>query len=111
MDTERGRSEPVWRVLAVGWLAVQASDAGPGRGAEMHLEGPVAAFAQREHGLSPRALRSWPGIGETRALAVARARWEHPEDGPALYLGDVEGVGAATERAVRAWLGRTRAEP
>jgi hypothetical protein len=54
--------------------------------------------------LSPRAMRGWPSIGELRALAIAEARWEHPDEGPPLYLSDVEGIGETSERAVRAWL-------
>ena len=52
----------------------------------------------------PRALRSWPGIGETRALDVAEVRFRHPRGGPPLYLRDVPGIGERTERAVREWL-------
>jgi hypothetical protein len=95
-----GEREPAWRALAIGWLLAQALLA-PGP----VPWGPAAARAPPELALrpSPRALRSWPGIGEARALGIARARWEHPDDGPPLYLSDVPGIGAATERAVGAW--------
>jgi hypothetical protein len=93
--------EPAWRAAVAGWLVAQAilgslPDRAP-RALDPSREGVENAFA-------PRILRGWPGIGEVRALAIARARWEHPDDGPPLYLSDVEGVGEATERAVRAWL-------
>ena len=50
----------------------------------------------------PRELRRLPGIGEARAIAIARLRWER--GGAPLYLGEVPGVGPGTVAAVRAWL-------
>jgi hypothetical protein len=98
-DDGRGGRGAAWQAAAAGWLAAQAilgslSDRGP-RALDPSLGG---------GDLSPRILRGWPGIGEVRALAIAEARWEHPDTGPPLYLSDVEGIGEATERAVKAWL-------
>jgi len=101
--------EPAWRALATGWLLARAllvSGTAP-------LEpGPRAELPLSPGGrMPPRALRSWPGIGETRALEIARARWRHPDDGPPLYLSQVPGIGPTTERAVDAWLGPGGAGP
>ncbi len=54
---------------------------------------------------SPRELRALPGIGETRAVAIARSRFE---DGPIARPEDLEripGIGPATVERVRAVLG------
>ncbi len=54
--------------------------------------------------MPPRELRRLPGVGRTRAIAAARARWEHdPKDGP-LAWSDVDGIGEKTEKRVTAWL-------
>ena len=101
------RGDAVWILLLVGWFAGRALE-GSGRG----CGGPPApsrgtrAFAPDPRSASPRELRRLPGIGETRALAVARARWEHPDDGPPLLLSDVPGIGEASEVAIRRWLER-----
>ena len=53
---------------------------------------------------SPRELRALPGIGETRALAIARSR---REQGPITRPDELErirGIGAATVERVRAAL-------
>ena len=53
---------------------------------------------------SPRELRSLPGIGETRALAIARSRFE---DGPFVRPDELErirGIGPATVERVRSAL-------
>jgi competence protein ComEA len=57
---------------------------------------------------SPRQLRALPGIGETRALAIARSR---REEGPIQGAADLErirGIGPATAGRVRAALGSSR---
>ena len=59
--------------------------------------------------LSPRELRSLPGIGEARAHAIARAAWERGR----LELEDLDSIptiGEGTVDRVRAWLTRD-AEP
>lgn len=51
---------------------------------------------------APRELRRLPGIGESRAIAIARLRWQR--GGEPLFLGDVPGIGESTVAEVRAWL-------
>jgi Helix-hairpin-helix motif len=53
---------------------------------------------------SPRELRGLPGIGETRALAIARSRWEEGPIGKAADLERIRGIGPATAGRVRAAL-------
>ena len=48
----------------------------------------------------PRALRRLPGIGEQRAMDIARLRWERA--GRGLRLSEVPGIGPKTERALEA---------
>ncbi len=58
-----------------------------------------------------RALRRLPAIGDRRANAIVRARWEHdPADGP-LLLDGVRGIGDVTRDGVAAALGARRARP
>lgn len=53
---------------------------------------------------APRELRGIPGVGDRRAVDLARARWLHdPARGP-FRPSDVPGIGPRTERAVAAWL-------
>ena len=95
-------TEAAWVVLLAGWLAGDAAWSTFTRRDPLVQERESAPRDPTR--ASPRELRSWPGLGESRALAVARARWEHPQDGPRLYLSDVPGIGPGTEWAVRQWL-------
>jgi hypothetical protein len=95
-------SEFLWLIFLLGWSGAEASwdwfrrvEPAPG---------PAVEGTPDPREAPPRELRRLPGLGETRALAVVRARWWHPADGPPLYLSDVPGVGSATERAVREWM-------
>jgi len=53
---------------------------------------------------SARELRAVPGLGERRALALVDARWRRGPGDPPLFLGDVPGIGPASEAAVAGWL-------
>ena len=125
----RSGREPTWRLVLLGWLLgqglLEGSSSGPrfdgierlpfpygpatGRPgpASGRPGGPAAPLtAGWGPDLHARELRAWPGIGEARAVEVARARWAHPNDGPPLYLDDVPGIGSGTARAARTWLDR-----
>ena len=54
--------------------------------------------------LSPRELRNFPGIGERRAIAIARARWEHASSPDPLFLDQIEGIGSKTVESVAQFL-------
>jgi competence protein ComEA len=56
---------------------------------------------------SPRELRALPGIGETRALAIARSRHAHGPITSPDELERIRGIGPATVERVRAALERT----
>lgn len=53
---------------------------------------------------SARELRSLPGIGQTRALSIVRARWEGRLTGGLDDLDSISGIGPVTVRAIRAYL-------
>jgi hypothetical protein len=57
-------------------------------------------------------MRRWPGLGEVRALTIARERWLR---GGRIELGDIEslpGIGPGTARAVAEHLrAQTEARP
>ena len=55
---------------------------------------------------SPRELRALPGIGETRALAIARARHAQGPIASPDELDRIRGIGPATVERVRAALAR-----
>jgi len=106
------RAEPLWAWAVVGWLAVQTVLArldvlAPGPAAR-DVAAPSASLAE----MAPRDLRRLPGIGERRAVDVARARWEFdggsgpvpaPQRDP-LRLHDVRGIGPVTAERARLWL-------
>jgi DNA uptake protein ComE-like DNA-binding protein len=54
--------------------------------------------------MSARDLRRLPGIGPTRALAIARARWQEGWRDPASWEA-ISGIGRETVRAIEAALG------
>ncbi|MEE8467157.1 MAG: helix-hairpin-helix domain-containing protein [Planctomycetota bacterium] len=95
--------------MLLGWLSGAALLAGadgpaalPSSAADCTLEcAPLPAPAP-----APRTWRSVPGIGRTRALALARAVWEAGVRDPrSLDLTQVPGVGEVTAARARAWLG------
>ena len=99
----------------VGWLALalgddvrrRAQDELPAAAAR-EAEGLRAREAELDAArMSARALRRLPGVGDTRARAVAEARWSGRSRGAPLpesfSWSAVHGVGPLTEEKVRAW--------
>jgi hypothetical protein len=97
---DRGRPQPVWLLALMGWLAADAVAASLFRGGIEVAESPLPEISR----MSPRQLRRLPGIGEGRAVAIARARWEQGWKPGPLLLSDVPGVGPHTQEQVRSWL-------
>jgi hypothetical protein len=60
--------------------------------------------------MSPRELRRLPAIGPTRALAIAKARWERGLTGGPEAWEDVPGIGPETVRSIRGAMDRWRIE-
>lgn len=91
-----------WAALCLGWLL--GARVLPGRTPLEPSLPPFEALAPDLVGAAPRALRRVPGVGERRALELARARWAHdPSTGP--FDPEVaRGVGPATARALSVWL-------
>jgi hypothetical protein len=76
-------------------------------------EGDLAADREFSR-LGPRELRLLPGIGQTRALAIARERWNGRERGAAGGLADlvrIPGIGPQTQEQVRQWFRRPGRAP
>jgi len=74
--------------------------------------GPEGTDADRETDpdrMSPRELRRLPAIGPTRALAIARARWEIGLIGGPEAWEDIPGIGPETVRAIRGALAASSA--
>jgi len=67
-------------------------------------EGFADADPPRLERASPRELRALPGIGETRALAIARSRFEEGPIANPEQLERIRGIGPATVERVRAAL-------
>ena len=90
---------PAWAFLLAGallasWLAPRAA---PG------VQRPAAREVRLEDA-TVRELRTVPGLGETRALALVEARWRRAHGDPPLFLRDVPGVGPVSAETARAWL-------
>ena len=103
----RPASEPAWVLAAIGWIAGNLPLAPRAEVASVSDAGRPAPHDLTR--MAPRELRRVPGIGEGHAIAIARARWEHPPDAGPLYLDDVYGIGPAIHDRVRAWLDRAGA--
>jgi len=54
--------------------------------------------------MSLRELRRLPGVGQVRALAIARARWDETAARELSVFPRVHGVGPATLARIHAWL-------
>ncbi len=123
MDELRGtagarvRRDGAWAWMLVGALAADAC--------WLHARSPSPFAARLDAGVdpgvpngppeppdparaSPRELRALPGIGEARAIAIARERWEL-RPGHTRALSEVDGIGPVTEGGIRALLDHARA--
>lgn len=112
------RRVPLWAWVVLGWLAGQLARAaarGPVHAnaaalafvrAARERDGPALEGARRARSLDQvcvRELRALPGIDETRALDIARVRWERDWNAGPLRLSAIRGIGPTTETAVAAW--------
>jgi len=105
-------SEPAWPFLVAGYLFGAAVIGVPSR-----IERPatcdvrVPDTARYIDRWSPRELRRLPGIGQARALAIARTRFDEDLHGGVDALERVPGIGPETARRVRAWLAEHTERP
>jgi competence ComEA-like helix-hairpin-helix protein len=103
-------SAPAWTFALAGALVTLALLEQLARGpqeSELRArlpEGFVSADPPRLEHASPRDLRALPGIGETRALAIARSRFEEGPIQKAEQLERIRGIGPVTVERVRAAL-------
>ena len=116
MDPEPKRAT-AWMYVLAGWLLASAQLGS----AQLHIDGseaearmPAGARSPEETDpdrMSPRELRRLPAIGPTRALAIARARWERGLTGGPEAWEDIPGIGPETVRAIRRALETRSAAP
>ena len=129
------RGEPGWIFLFAGWLWATVQLAAPARHFAREAErsarsdawtssagSPSAAprearlatddsrpreIADLEH-MSLRELRRLPGVGQARALAIARARWDATAMRDPAVFPRVPGIGPATVARIHRWFGKSR---
>jgi DNA uptake protein ComE-like DNA-binding protein len=104
-----------WVWLLAGWLVASVRVSPPSIvGESSAIESRIPAREPPSRArvdlarLSPRDLRTLPGIGESRALAIAREGWERGR----LDVGDLDAIpsiGEGTVDRARAWIERTEA--
>lgn len=92
----RDTDAPLW--FCAGILLHAALTGGPDARGATHGTAPTPATPRDPDAFAARELRALPGIGPTRALAVARARWEGLRGGPSAWT-SVPGIGDSTVRA------------
>ncbi len=121
MTRERIGSLPsggsAWVWLLAGWLVAAVRVSAPSiLGDANAIQSRIPARESPSHApvdlarLSPRELRSLPGIGEARALAIARECWERGQL-DVDELDSIPSIGEGTVDRVRAWIERTEARP
>lgn len=95
-------------LFLVGWFVVVLAQAARDRArADVGCHAPSGQPLRLENA-SPRELRRLPGIGEVRALEIARERWLRRGSGEPLDLASLPGIGATTaERVAAAVAGAT----
>ena len=122
METDDPARTPLWAWAVLGWLALAV----PRAWRDARAEPPAGLPASGAPGpgavpdlveLPVQALRCLPGVGDRRAVAVARARWEAgllapsgaPGSARVLPLTAIDGIGPRTAEQVAVWLaGRGR---
>ena len=111
----RGPAAHAWIWFAVGWLTstlliedVERASLGAPR-AETHTALPVEPTPSFER-MTVRELRRLPGIGDARAVAIARARWERGLRGGPRALEELAGIGPATIAGIEAWFAESQSE-
>jgi len=108
LDLERRQSEAAWVLVLIGWMAAQAGSRwSPRAKPDLATPEPGSSRSVASGSLetrSPRDLRALPGIGEVKALAIARERWRLRSTGQALELTALPGIGPKTADAVRRML-------
>lgn len=100
---------PSWFWILLGIFLVRAVPSAPLRQiaeADLHNRLPYMDSGL-EHvnpeTLSTRELRRIPGVGQVRALAIARERWRSERAGEEFVLLDVSGIGPSIAGQIRAW--------
>ena len=106
---------PAWLCLFAGWL-LASTQLGSRRPHPLDLASRIpaplrAAPSPDPDRMPPRDLRRLPGIGERRALAIARARWDQGLRGGPESWDAIPGIGPETVRRVRAFLEPARRDP
>jgi hypothetical protein len=104
-------SVPLWAWAIVGWLGAGTVGAFWTRGAldRMLLEAPVVKEIDWDlETMSPRELRALPGVGKTRAVDLAKARWEAPDEAK-FDMRVVLGIGEVTAKRASEFLSERRA--
>lgn len=105
---------PAWLCLFAGWLLASTQLRQPGP--DLHVvaaraPAPLLAPSLDPDRMPPRDLRRLPGIGERRALAIARARWERGLRGGPEAWDSIPGIGPETIRRIREFLAEAREVP
>jgi len=93
-------------VLAVSVLQTSREQSLAERTRRLTLAAQAPAEARPFTRWSARELRSLPGLGERRAVAIVRARWSGLISGEPDSLDAVPGIGPETVATIRAELGR-----
>jgi len=128
METPRSTSPrpvPAWFWLWLGGLAGdlggRVADASDGRDAALARAVPAIAVGAEgdPRALDPAAISTWtvrelrtlPGIGPARAVAIAEARWSRDRGAGPLPIDAVRGIGPRTWARIDAALSAMRAPP
>lgn len=109
--------DPAWLYVLAGWLLASTQlvdgrrsfDEGEIRGrAPFGALDPPPTDPDR---MGPRQLRRLPAIGPTRALAIARARWEAGLIGGPESWDAIPGIGPQTVRSIRSAIDESGKRP
>jgi hypothetical protein len=91
-----------WRAAAADLAPIRMPEGAPGQALPASAEraAPGSSRALSVRALSLRDLRTLPGVGERRALQIARARWAWAGSPDPLFLDQIPGIGPKTAAAV-----------